>query len=217
MTHGPKMRRHPEWFKKFAIGALLLVVLAACSGQREPAQKMIGDIEATVAAASADAAQYVPDQLVQVQNKLGDLKASYDKEDYKTVVSGAPAVMSAAQSLESAAAAKKDLVTKGLNGEWTGLAAALPGEASAVRSRIEFLSKPVNRKLAGGVDLDEAKSSLSDAIALWAKAQASFGGGDLNDAVTIAKTVKTKLDALAASFKLDLSRPAAVQDTTSDS
>ncbi len=49
------------------------------------------------------------------------LKASFDKQDYAAVVAGAPAVLGAARSLATAAAAKKDEVLKALNDKWTAL------------------------------------------------------------------------------------------------
>jgi DNA repair exonuclease SbcCD ATPase subunit len=198
----PRAGRH-------AFFIMVASVLAACASQQEPAQKLIADIESTVSAASADAAKYVPDQLSDVQSKLGELKASYDKKDYAAVVTGAPAVLSAAQALASAAAAKKNEVLKALNDQWSGLAGALPGEVTTIQSRIDLLSKKSSKKLAAGVDLDTAKSGLSDATSLWSKAQAAFAAGNLDEAVSSAKDVKTKIEAVAASLKLDLQAPAA--------
>jgi hypothetical protein len=185
------------------------IILAACAGQKQPAQKLIGDIEATVTAASAEAAKYVPDQLADVQTKLGALKASYGKQDYAAVVTGGPAVLTAAQGLATAAAAKKDEMLKALNDEWTGLSGSVPGAIVAIQSRIDLLSKKSSKKMAAGIDLAAAKSGLTDATSLWSKAQAAFAAGNLDEAVSIAKDVKAKVDALARSLKLDLAAPAA--------
>ncbi len=196
-------------FRTYALISLAAVMLAACASQREPAQKMISDIEAAVAAASTDAAKYVPDQLSDVQTKVAALKASFDKQDYKAVVVAAPPVISAAQNLASAAAAKKAEVMQGLNDQWSALSGKVPGYATAVQNRIDMLSKKSNKKLAKGIDLDAAKSGLGDATSLWSKAQGAFGNGNLDEAVATAKDVKAKLEALAASLKMDLSAPAA--------
>jgi hypothetical protein len=192
------------------------IILAACAGQKEPAQKLIGDIDATVSAAAPEAAKYVPDQLTEVQSKLGGLKASFDKRDYDAVVKGAPAVLDSAQTLATAAAAKKDQILKALNDEWSGLAGSVPGNVTAIQSRLDLLNKKSSKKLAAGIDLNAASAGLSDAESLWYKAQAAFAAGNLEEAVGTAKDVKLRTDALAASLKLDLSAPAAVPSTTPD-
>jgi hypothetical protein len=150
----------------------------------------------------------VPQQLADVQRQYADLKAAFDKQDYSGVVAAAPAVLGAAQTLATAAAAKKDEVLKALNDDWTGLAAVLPDEVAAIQGRIDLLAKKPNKKPASGVDLAAAKSTLSDATSLWSKATAAFAAGNLDEAVATAKAVKAKLDPLAAMLKVNLTAPA---------
>jgi hypothetical protein len=194
---------------RYAAISVAAIILAACAGQKEPAQKLISDVEATVAAASSEAAKYVPDQLADVQGKLDGLKATFDKKDYAGVVTAGPAVLTAAQGLATAAAAKKDEVLKALNDQWTGLAAELPADVTAIQGRIDLLSKKSSKKMAAGIDLAAAKTGLTDATSLWSKAQAAFAAGNLDEAVNTAKDVKAKIGALAATLKLDLPAPAA--------
>lgn len=188
--------------RDYCLISIAAIILAACAGQKEPAQKLISDTEATVTAASAEAAKYVPDQLADVQSKLGALKASFGRQNYAAVVTGGPAVLSEAQGLATAAAAKKDEILKALNDEWTALAGSLPGAVTAIQNRIDLLSKKSSKKMAAGIDLAAAKSGLSDASSLWSKAQAAFAAGNLDEAVKTADAVKSKVDALATSLKL---------------
>ena len=194
---------------RFAFMASAFSLMAACAGQKQPAQKLLGDIDATVTAASAEAAKYVPDELQDVQTKFGELKASFDKQDYAAVVSGAPAVLGAAQTLATDAAARKDQILKALNNEWTVLAGSVPEDMTAVQNRIDTLSKKSAKKPASGVDLAAAKSSLDEAGSLWSKAQAAFASGSLDEAVKTAQAVKSRVDAVAAALMLDLGAPAA--------
>jgi hypothetical protein len=189
---------------RFVLLSVLSLLFVACAGQKEPAQKLISDIQSTVAAASAEAEKYVPDQLADVQSKLSTLKASFDQKNYDAVVANGPAVLTAAQSLATAAAAKKDEVLKTLNDNWTALSGELPADVAALQNRLEFLGKKSNKKQAKGIDLDAAKSGLADVNALWSKAQAAFAANNLDEAVSTAKDVKSKVQALAGQLKVDL-------------
>lgn len=193
---------------------LTFAMAAACSNQKAPAHKMLTDIQAATNAAQADAAKWVPDQLKDVQGKLGNLQGSYDKGDYKAVLNDGPAALSAAQQLETEATTKRDQVTQSLTSEWNALMSSVPAESMAIAERVEFLGKPKNRKLASGVDLDAARNAQTQAAALWSKAQQAFMSGDLANAVTTGQSAKSAMDAVAASMKLDLKQPAAVKDTT---
>jgi hypothetical protein len=189
---------------RVGIVSLMILMLAACAGQKVPAEKLLAEIQATITAASTEAAKYVPDELMAVQTQMGALQASFDKKDYAAVVTGAQAVLGAAQSLATDAAAKKDEVLKALNDRWTALAGSVPGNLTAIENRVDFLSKKANKKAAAGIDVDGARSALGDAMSLWSKAQAAFASGNMDEAVNTAQNVKSKVDALAATLKLDL-------------
>ena len=200
--------RSVQKFGQRALATMVLLVMGSCAGQKEPAARLIGDIEATVMAASSEATKYVPDQLADVQAQLTALKAAYGSRNYPEVMTHGPAVLRAAKDLATAAAAKEDEVIKALDERWTNLAGALPEQLTAVQSRIELLAKKSGKKLAAGVDLEAAKNGLSQAAALWSKAQAAFASGNLAEAVSIANDVKARIAALAASLKFDLGEPA---------
>ena len=180
------------------------LALAACASQMEPAKKLLGDIEAAVTAAGADAQQYIPDQVASVNGKLADLKTAFDKQDYKTVITGAPALLTEARGLADAAAAKKKEVLEALGAQWTQLATELPQSVSAVEAKLATLAK--TKKLPAGISKDgveSAKAGLAEAKTAWDEAKASFGSGNVQAAIDKAKGVKAKLE--EASAKLGLS------------
>jgi hypothetical protein len=175
---------------------IVIAMVAACAGQKEPARKLLADIDATVMAASGEAAKYIPDQLKDVQSRYGALKASFDKKDYAAVVSGAPEVLGDAQDLATSAAAKKDQVLNMLDDQWRALAGSVPDSLTAVQNRIAELRKPSNKRRAASVNLDAVQSGLSDAQSLWSKAQAAFASGNLEEAVRTGQEVKAGVDGL---------------------
>jgi hypothetical protein len=180
--------------------------MVACANQMEPAKNALDNINATLAAASADAQKYIPDELTTAQSKVAALTASFEKKDYAAVVAGAPAVLAEVSGLAGAAAVKKDEVLKALGDEWRSLAVSIPQSVTAVQARIDALSKA--RHVPKDIDLTTAKSGLTDATSAWGKAQSAFKSGNASDAVTMAKDAKSKLDSAAAALKLNLTQAA---------
>jgi hypothetical protein len=177
-------------------------LIAACANQMEPAKNALDNINTSLAAASADAQKYVPDQLSSAQSKVAALTASFDKKDYAAVVAGAPAVLAEVNGLAGAAAAKRDEILKALGNEWRSLAASIPQSVTAVQTRIDDLSK--TKHVPKDIDLAAAKSGLADATAAWDKAQSAFKSGDAPDAVPLAKDALSKVESAAAALKLNL-------------
>jgi hypothetical protein len=184
-------------YARFIALILAAFVVAGCANKMAPAQKAIADIEAAVTAAGEDATKYVPDQVQAVNDQLANLKAMFDKKDYKGVLAAAPAVLTQAQGLTAAAAAKKTEMTDMYAGEWSTLASSVPQAVAAIQSRVDILSK--SKKLPAGMDaatLDNVKTSLAEANSTWAQATQAQAAGDLEQAVTLAQQVKTRTDEL---------------------
>ena len=194
-----KSTRNTAKYLALCSAALLFV---ACANQMEPAKSALDGIKATLSAVSADAQEYIPDQLASAQSKVDSLTASYDKKDYMAVVTSAPAVMTEVNGLAGAVAAKKDERLKALGTEWRSLAASVPQSLTAVQTRIDALSK--TKHTPKDIDVATAKSGLSDATSAWENAQSSFKSGNAEDAVVKAKDAKSKLDSAAGALKLNL-------------
>lgn len=108
-----------------------------------------------------------------------------------------------------AASAKQEEIMKSLNSQWADLAAELPNVVSAIQNRIELLSRKSSRNLAAGVDINAVKAGLGQASSLWSKAQGAFAASNMQEAVSTAKDVKAKLNAVATTLELALPPAAA--------
>ena len=178
---------------RFVAVSLLAMLVFSCANQKEPAQQALSAAETAVQGISADAQKYVPDQFADLSSSLASLKASFEKNDFKAVIAGAPAVMSKVQSVGAAAAAKKDELMASLKGDWTKLAADIPQMVSAIQSRVDILSS--SKKLPANLTADavaSAKSGLDSMKQMWADATAAGAKGDVESAVNTAKSVQAK-------------------------
>jgi hypothetical protein len=190
------------------VGALVMALLvAACgSADKAPAEAAIKTAEAALAGVKSDAAKFVPDQLKPLEDTLAAAKASFDKGDYTAALGGAKDVAAKATNLASAVAAKKAELTQ----TWASVSAGVPKMTEALQSRVDILSQ--SKKLPAGLDkgkLDDAKAGLATAKQTWADASAAYSAGNIEDAVSKARSAQNK--AAEAMTALNMQVPAAAR------
>lgn len=182
-----------------AAGALML---AACASNHDPAAAQIGAIEAAVQSAQPDAGRYVPEKLAGVQSRLATLKQAFDRQDYKSVLAGAPALLDDAQQLLGAAALQKAKVVDELRKQWPAIADSLPQWLEGLQKRVDALGR--SRKLPPGVDLEAARGALEEARSLWGKANAAFSASNLEEAIATAQQARAKATEAAKALRMPL-------------
>jgi hypothetical protein len=172
------------------VTVLVAALLAGCtSADKAPAEAAIKAAEAAVATAKAEAAKYMPDQAKALDATLAAAKDKFAKGDYKAALVDAQALTAKAQEVASAAAARKEQLTK----TWAGLSEGLPRVVDAIQSRLDVLAK--SKKLPANLTAEKvasAKAGLADMTKQMASATETFKAGNLPDAVAMATAVKTK-------------------------
>ena len=184
---------------RFLFVLLAGLALAACTNLQEPAKKVLADAETAIVATSADAEKYVPEQYAAVTQKLADMKAAFDKQDYKTIVAGGPGLLADVKALAEAAAAKKAEALAALNKQWTSFATDLPAAVASIEAKLATFKK--THKLPKGVTKDAvagATSGVAEVKSAWTEATAAFGSGNIQGAIDKAKAVKAKAEEIAA-------------------
>jgi len=187
------------------VAVLFAFSLAACSSGKVPAEQAIKAAEEAFNAAKGEAVKYVPDQVKAVEDALNAAKDSFAKKDYAAATSAATSVAAKAKELASAAAAKKDELTK----SWGDLSGGMPQMLDAIKSRVDILSK--SKKLPANLDKEKfegAQSGLAEVNKVWDEANSAFKEGNIADAVAKATTVKEKAAGIMATLGMQLPQAA---------
>lgn len=182
--------------------AVVAQCATGCSSQHEPAKLALEEIQIAMEMASPDAQKYLPDQAIFVQKEVARLNVSYQSGDYSSVVADSPVILLDAEHLAAAATTKRQESIMHLVHEWTMLDSSLPPLFSAVRARLEVLSKI--RHAPKGVDVAAVKTNITEGTGLWNKGQAAFNANRLEEAVAFLEDAKPRLDAAAEALQLPL-------------
>lgn len=178
------------------LAAAAVVFLAACANQKEPAEKAVAQVEASLSQFKADAEQYAAQELKGVEESIGNLKTELANKNYKAVVMQTPSVASTVAALRDTVAKKKaeaEEMLAAAQAEWTELNASVPGMVTRLQAKVDSLSR--NRRLPKGLDkaaFETAKADFEAMKSSWAEAGAEFSSGLVADAVRRARAAKAK-------------------------
>jgi len=174
-----------------AIAATALLV-TGCGKMKNEATQTLTAIETSVSSLKEDGMKYAPAAYQGVESKLTMLKDSLAKEDYKSVLAGAPDLNKDVDSLKTAIASGKEQF-EAATAEWGTLSADVPKMVEAIQSRVDILSSA--KKLPKNVSkeaFDSAKSGLDSMKSMWGEATAAVASGMPAEAVEKARAVKAK-------------------------
>jgi hypothetical protein len=179
--------------------AVAAVWLSAAACNKGPAESALAGAGQALAAARADLASYAPQELEALDGALAAARADLANGRYTESLKAAQELPSRIADALAAAEARKGELTA----SWKGLAESLPGAIEALAARTTALAAADS--LPRGLTRDALAVAQADLGALtqsWTDATAAFQGGDVAKAVTLARDVKAKADALASRLGL---------------
>jgi hypothetical protein len=188
---------------------LLAVVAAAlfftgCANQKEPAEKGVAQVEASLSSFREDAEKYAADDLRGVEDSIARLKGELASKNYKAVVMQTPTVRSNVAALKQTVATKKaeaEEMLAAAQQEWTDLSARVPDMVTKLQAKVDSMTR--SRKLPKDMDkaaFETAKTDFETLKSSWAEAGAEFNSGMVADAVRRARAAKAKGEELMQKF-----------------
>lgn len=171
--------------------ALVAVCALAAACGKAPAEQALKAADAALEAARPDVEKYVPAELGPLESAASAAKAQFEKGDYAAALKSAQDLLPRIQAAVAAAKAKKDELMASFN----LMKDSLPGLVEGLTARVTELA--ALKKLPKGIDkaaVTAAQADLGDVTKSWGDALATFGRGDVVQAVEAATKVKTKVE-----------------------
>ena len=176
---------------------LASLILAACGGQKEPAEKAVAEAEAAISALREDAARFAPDQLKGLEDDLAQLKDNLAKQNYPAVLALARELSKSIGTVNATVAAEKanaDVLAQQLTERWNTLSTELPEMVESVNARVTSLAKNP-KKFPEGVDaasFENIKAAADTMSKDWQAALGAFANNNMQEAVDMAQAAQDK-------------------------
>src|SRR5687768_14027080 len=124
-----KLKEMPMSMTRILAVLATVVLMTGCASQKEPAEKAVAQVEASLAQFRDDAEKYAAEELKSTQESIDKLKAELAAQNYKAVVMQTPTVATTVASLKDTVAKKKadaEEMLAAAQQEWNELNASVP-------------------------------------------------------------------------------------------
>lgn len=185
-------RNSAQWLALLLAGMLL----GACGGQKESAEKALASAEGQIGKIREDAARFVPDELKDLEASLQGMKDNYAKENYPAVLQAARSLNTRIATVSASVATMKteaEATTAQLTEQWNALSEEVPQLVERVTARVESLSR--SGKLPKDVNeaqFEQIKTESQSMAQSWQQALGAFSNGNMQEAVDRAQIAKEK-------------------------
>jgi DNA repair exonuclease SbcCD ATPase subunit len=173
----------------------LVLGLAGCASQKEPAEQAMAAVEAKFKESAAEIQKYLPERYAELEQTIASLRESLAQQDYGDVVEGAAAAQDALKRTIADARVKRAQTIAAMDYEWDELVKSMPPMIAAMDKKISSQrGRPPK-----GMSRDEWKQTIADYDAArdaWSKASADMTRATFEASVTAAREAKAKIAAI---------------------
>ncbi len=197
------MIKEPKGFALAAFAAVILG-LAGCASQKEPAEQALAAIEKTFAESGAEIQKYLPERHAEVSASIASLREAMAKEDFGDVVSEAGSVQDALRRAVAESRIRHAQVRVEMESEWAELTKSMPGMIDVVDKKIAAQGARAPK----GMEKDAWKATIESYDAArdsWSKAAAEITNANIEDSVLAARAAKAKIAGIMETLGLKAS------------
>lgn len=184
--------------------AVASIGLAGCASQKEPAEQALAGIEKTLESSGAQLQKYLPERYQEIEAKVQALRDALAQENYRDVVSDAPAVADLLRRAVADSAIRRAQVRVEMEAEWADLIKTMPAMIAAVDRKIAVQGSrpPPGMDKAGWKAMVDSYDATRDA---WGKAAAAMTAANFEETVLAGRDAKAKIAAIMESLGIKAS------------
>lgn len=192
MTKGSKA------FLGAALAALLLSV-AGCASQKEPAEQAMAALEQKFEESGAEIQKHLPERHAELSQSIAGLRDAMTQEDYGDVVKGAAAAQASLKRAIADSRVARAQSIAAMETEWDELAKTMPQMIAAMDKKISAQrGRPPE-----GMTRDQWKQAIADYDAArdaWTKAASEMTRANFEESVLAARNAKAKIAGMMESL-----------------